>query len=103
MKVHAALILALVFSGVQTFNSQTTKKNTSPTDQTVQKPVSTGETKASPLEETLKWLSNVIETSTGATAADPNQGEQTIHTKLQVREGCEVQLERSWRNVWKNK
>jgi hypothetical protein len=51
----------------------------------------------------LKWLSDVIDTSTGATAIDPYKTEQTIHTKLQEQEGCEVQLERSWRNVWHNK
>jgi hypothetical protein len=102
MKVRAALISALVFFGVQTLTSQTAEKKTSPTDQTAQRPASTGETKALSLEETLKWLSNAIETSTGARGVDPNN-DQTIHTKLQVQKGCEVQLERSWRNVWKSK
>src|ERR1700733_5422227 len=98
MKVRAALISALVFFGVQTLTSQTAEKNTSPTDQTPQRPASTGETKALSLDETLNWLSDAIETSTEPRGVDPNN-DQTIHTKLQVQKGCEVQLERSWRNV----
>lgn len=102
MKIRAALISALIFLGVQTLTSQTAEKNTSPTNQTVQRPASMGETQALSLEETLKWLSNAIETSTGARGVDQNN-DQTIRTKLQVQKGCEVQLERSWLDVWKSK
>ena len=55
MKVRAALISALVFFGVQTLTSQTAEKNMSPTDQTAQRPASTGETKAL-LQQKKKYL-----------------------------------------------
>ena len=56
MKVHAALILALVFSGVLTLNSQTAEKKTSLAGQAGQGPASASETNKPSLEETLKWL-----------------------------------------------